>query len=135
MRITRLIFVTIIISSVLAIGLSAKEGAGPSGMEFLTGYFGSKGPVVNQDEDGTRLNFDVAGFYKDMMKVGGDLDVVEECKQADDFQACIEERSLSMESRNTYEQNMKNIQSAVDIAQQHGIDYGSVPFVQDLLSE
>lgn len=126
------------------------------GVASLTGYSGTIGFTVLSDylddengiqlyefEDETNTSVKEAGhlnlgkFYRDVLKVNADSEILVNCAnnaETESFSECIESKHQEdPELQSQYNTQMRHIKSAIDIAQENGMDYMSVPFVRDFV--
>lgn len=122
--------VLIIIMSFVHANYNAKTG--------FFGYVGDTGLQLYENNDGIKKSgkLDIAQFYKDMLKIQGEQEIIGDCMNKENFRECINGHySNDAELQKDYDRRMKKIRNSVDTAKDHGIDYGSVPFLRDLIAD
>lgn len=110
----------------------------------ITVAYGITGPVREQsafsgyvDNEGVPIgpgHIDIARFYQDILKIQGNEEVIMTCQSSGNFSRCINDTYNSdPKLQEQYKEQMQQIRDAVDIGEQYGIQYRSVPFIRDLL--
>ncbi|HIG98126.1 TPA: hypothetical protein HA231_01740 [Candidatus Woesearchaeota archaeon] len=113
-----------------------------TGMSVLASYLDDgKGLQLYAPGNGTpvpSLRLNLGKLYRDVLKVEGSTEILEAClaSSPQNYSGCLNaEFKADQRLQRRYESTMSDITQAVEAGQQHGIDYLSVPFIRDLLSE
>jgi len=135
------------ILAVMAISLLMSGGivvasGGTSGLiqnlHLFDGYIGDQGidVVLPQGDDAKVVKFNIAQFYKDILKISDSPELLTACRTQTEqsFHDCVEARSTKQQQIK-YKRQMRHINDAVQLMKQHGSQLHQVPFVQDLLAE
>lgn len=106
---------------------------------LLDSYIGGDKGIdvaLPQDKDMKVVKFNIAAFYKDILKVSDNPDVITQCReqQTQSFHDCVDAKVTSQE-KIRYQSQMRQIKDALDLMHKHGSQIGEVPFVKDLMSE
>ncbi len=82
------------------------------------------------------VKFDIAQFYKDILKVSDTPEVINACREQQDksFQECVKEKATDQQ-KIRYEWKMRQMRDAVALMKKHGGQVDEIPFVKDLMSE
>lgn len=131
------------IASVQAIA-TATGYSGTMGFTVLSDYFDeNNGIQLYEFADETNTTVKEAGhlnlgkLMRDVLKVNVNSDILMECAnnaEENSFSKCLEDKQASDPSlKSNYDSNMNHIKSAIEIAQENGMDYMSVPFIRDFV--
>jgi len=135
---SRLIIWVLVFAAIFAVVQAVVSDRNRDTGFFLKDYLDDERglPLYSINEDG---NTDKAGylnlgqFYRDILKIGGDREIISACSETDEFSKCLEEAAAAVELQEKYDRHMKNIKQAALIGEEHGIRYLDVPFVRDFL--
>ncbi len=132
-----------VMMSGLLMGGGAVVASGQAGqvlsLHLFDSYIGGKSGIdvaIPQDKDMKIVKFDIAQFYKDVLKVSDSPDTITRCReqQEQDFHQCVESKMTAQEKTH-YQQQMRQIKDAIDLYDKHGGQLKEVPFVKDLMKE
>lgn len=134
-----LVYITAVHAVATATGYS-----GTMGFAVLSDYFDEENGVqLYEFADDTNTTVKEAGhlnlgkFMRDILKANGNSDILVECANSageSSFSKCVEDKQASDPAlKSNYDSNMNHIKSAIEIAQENGMDYMSVPFVRDFV--
>ena len=152
MRLTLMVFViAIIVSMSTAI---AQNGILPNsnqeksesnnnkitGFNVLSSYVEEDSGIQLYYEDGEEIKegkkFNLGKFYRDVLKLGGNVEIIKECSKEDDYKNGIEnEYNSSEKMQNDFNSHMKGINTAISKGDEYGIKYMDIPFIQDFMTE
>ena len=134
-----LIYITAVHAVAAATGYS-----GTMGFAVLSDYIDENNGIQLYefaDEENTTVkeagHLNLGKFMRDILKVQGSSDALMDCAnsaESESFSGCIESsKEKNPELKSKYESDMGHIKSAIEVAQENGMDYLGVPFVRDFV--
>ena len=92
--------------------------------------------AIPQEKEMKVVKFNLAAFYKDILKISDTPDKITECREQQEqtFKACVESKMTSQQ-KIRYQQQMRQINDAIQLYKKHGGQLHEIPFVQDLMEE
>lgn len=92
--------------------------------------------ALPQEKDMKVVKFNLAGFYKDVLKISDTPEKITECREQQEqtFKQCVENK-MTNKQKIRYQIQMRQIRDAIDLYQKHGGQLHEIPFVQDLMEE
>jgi len=106
---------------------------------LLDDYIGGEKGIdvaIPQEKEMKVVKFNLAAFYKDILKISDTPDKITECREQQEqtFKACVESKMTSQQ-KIRYQQQMRQINDAIQLYKKHGGQLHEIPFVQDLMEE
>jgi hypothetical protein len=152
MRLTLMIFViAIIVSMSTAIAQTSIQSNSKqeenhkvnnriTGFNVLSNYVEDDSGIQLYHKDGEEIKegkkFNLGKFYRDVLKLGGNVEIIKECSKEDNYKNCIEgEYNSSEKMQNDFNAHMKGINTAISTGKEYGIKYMDLPFIKDLMAE
>lgn len=103
-----------------------------AGLVFAAKGFQPTANVVKEPGEKMNLKINVGNFYRNVLKVRGDTEVIEACTEAEDFEACIDEQQ-SAGQKSRFERDIRSMNEAFDKAEEYGVYYRDIPFIRDFM--
>ncbi|MEK6964560.1 MAG: hypothetical protein AABX70_09165 [Nanoarchaeota archaeon] len=132
-----------VMMSGLLMGGGAVVASGQAGhvlpLHLFDSYIGGTKGIdipLPQDKNMKIVKFNIAQFYKDVLKISDSPDTITQCReqQEQDFHACVESK-MTAQQKIHYQQQMRQMRDAIELFDKHGGQLKEIPFVKDLMAE